>query len=532
MDNDELAKSMNEAIKKNGGVFCQYRPCKRDVSTIYDIENIKNGVVYAQTPLNMNDPFDSFLGYSSKDIYDEIINLIVDAFEFDEEIKFIVFNILKFKYWNKLADLILDFKNIKDYYLKKHSKFNNVNDNSYIIKNLSKLYSGRPKDLNIKLSKSEFAIILALVLKLDDSSLSEDGILRLYKLDSILKDLFNIIDNTKDIFLEKMKEFLSKITVSCFTNSGWNNQLMWSHYANSYCGICIEYDFNKLNDFQGFIYPVNYNKKRPLFSLSDMGIEAFDLNNKKIKSATEIDINLIIRKMLYKNDCWNYEKEWRIINIGDPYVPKFLNIPFIKSITFGQKIDPICKEFLYDVCCKKKIDCYDLVVLPDSYTLDRKKITKVNMPFNLDLECEYISILISQISNKSNKMNDMYKELNNDIQNQNYNKMGDFFDVYLDVLTNAYFCKLAINRIFEHIPEIIEIENINEILSFALTLDSLYSDKIYLNEEVLTCLSYVINGYQAILKYNNVKEIYELYDEMKWNDNVLNKISKINNSNS
>lgn len=46
-------EDMKQGISKAGGLFYQYRPCRRDVATIYDIENIRHGVVYAQTPLNM-----------------------------------------------------------------------------------------------------------------------------------------------------------------------------------------------------------------------------------------------------------------------------------------------------------------------------------------------------------------------------------------------------------------------------------------------------------------------------------------------
>ena len=59
-------KSMQEGIKKVGGLFYQYRPCRRNVETIYDIENIRHNVAYAQTPLNMNDPFDSMIGFSAE----------------------------------------------------------------------------------------------------------------------------------------------------------------------------------------------------------------------------------------------------------------------------------------------------------------------------------------------------------------------------------------------------------------------------------------------------------------------------------
>ena len=44
-----------------------------------DIENIRHGVVYAQTPLNMKEPFDSMIGFSAEKIYGEAIEYTIDA---------------------------------------------------------------------------------------------------------------------------------------------------------------------------------------------------------------------------------------------------------------------------------------------------------------------------------------------------------------------------------------------------------------------------------------------------------------------
>ena len=78
MHNTELNfEDMKHGIDKAGGLFYQYRPCRRDVATIYDIENIRHGVVYAQTPLNMNDPFDSMIGYSPEKMYENCISMLV-----------------------------------------------------------------------------------------------------------------------------------------------------------------------------------------------------------------------------------------------------------------------------------------------------------------------------------------------------------------------------------------------------------------------------------------------------------------------
>lgn len=90
---------IKEKINKAGKLFYQYRACRRDAATIYDIENIRHGVVYARTPLQMNDSFDSMVGFSSEKIYDECIDLALDqAADFlDENLKLIFKSLLKYR---------------------------------------------------------------------------------------------------------------------------------------------------------------------------------------------------------------------------------------------------------------------------------------------------------------------------------------------------------------------------------------------------------------------------------------------------
>ena len=76
--NDFSMESMKADISKAGSLFYQYRACRRDAATIYDIENIRHGVVYARTPLEMNDPFDSKIGFSVETIYEECIDLALN----------------------------------------------------------------------------------------------------------------------------------------------------------------------------------------------------------------------------------------------------------------------------------------------------------------------------------------------------------------------------------------------------------------------------------------------------------------------
>ena len=97
---------MQKELSKVNNLLYQYRACKRDESTIYDIENIRRNVVYAQTPLNMNDPFDSRLGFSADKIYDELINMVVNFIPLDVRIKPILTYLLKYQLLGKLFDFL------------------------------------------------------------------------------------------------------------------------------------------------------------------------------------------------------------------------------------------------------------------------------------------------------------------------------------------------------------------------------------------------------------------------------------------
>lgn len=61
-------ENLKADIAKAGNLFYQYRACRRDASIIYDIENIRHGVVYARTPLQMNDPLTLSWFFRRRDI--------------------------------------------------------------------------------------------------------------------------------------------------------------------------------------------------------------------------------------------------------------------------------------------------------------------------------------------------------------------------------------------------------------------------------------------------------------------------------
>ena len=54
---------------------------------------------------------------------------------------------------------------------------------------------------------------------------------------------------------QKWNQFKKEIAVCCFTEQV-DNFLMWSHYADCYNGICLEYDKNEISDY--LLAMVNY----------------------------------------------------------------------------------------------------------------------------------------------------------------------------------------------------------------------------------------------------------------------------------
>ena len=98
---------MKKSISNDGGLLYQYRPCRRDVSTIYDVENIKHGVAYAQTPLNMNDPFDSMAGFSPEKFYNNCLSMIMDALPInDQNQKLLIMELIKSKALGKTGEFL------------------------------------------------------------------------------------------------------------------------------------------------------------------------------------------------------------------------------------------------------------------------------------------------------------------------------------------------------------------------------------------------------------------------------------------
>ncbi len=536
---------MKHGIDKAGGLFYQYRPCRRDVATIYDIENIRHGVVYAQTPLNMNDPFDSMIGYSPEKMYENCISMLVEELNIeDESFKFIISQFLKYKAVGKLAEFICMLNDLKKYLFSRQVSMHQVNVPIiiFIRQNLNTLYAKCPKKIKGVLSKEVFAAFLLIVSDMESVNITEDNLADMLKLDNVLDELYEKAVDIKDnVYIPTLRTFLSKLTVSCFSVSGWDNQLMWSHYANSYAGICIEYDFNQIKDVIGFIYPVEYTTERPTLSLQDLGVAGFNLGSEASVRSCEPNMGAILSYLLAKNVCWNYEKEWRIINVGEENTPLFIDLPFVKSITFGMNMDPICKQLLWDVCKEKGIECFEIEIGTENYELRRKYLSKKDFTYDIDLELNYIDILTKQISAASERIGKMGENIENEIENKNFSNVSPMLSDTLDMLSNSYYLKISLNRICEHETEELSSTGMpNEILNNISLVDTFVSQAkemcVALKENMpIFLLGGLIKGHEYTIINKQLGDIHELvgkFENIEWNSFCIKIVSEDTENNS
>lgn len=189
-----------------------------------------------------------------------------------------------------------------------------------------------------------------------------------------LNDIFEgLPDSDYDYYSqEKCIENLRKIAyIKCFSET-YTNNLMWAHYADSYNGICIEYDVSKLTDKKIIkqIFPVCYFKNRNMYA--DVTLLSEFVKGDKDLEATK-DAKGIF---LSKSDVWKYEKEWRICVMNDENSKENVEkTPFdcISAIYMGIRIEEkdVVKviEALNEYNKKHKVK-----------TVDKIKLYKMKMP--------------------------------------------------------------------------------------------------------------------------------------------------------
>lgn len=135
-------------------------------------------------------------------------------------------------------------------------------------------------------------------------------------------------------FFDLYREAISNWRVGCLCEN-MNSMLMWSHYAQSHKGFCVEYDFEDVQN----IYPVLYSDKVP--SLEYINDKLDEINCGSMKR----DFDLIANIAIYiKSKEWEYEKEWRVVLENSSKLSMRAKAVYLGSKCNGTEIQDICKD--------------------------------------------------------------------------------------------------------------------------------------------------------------------------------------------
>ncbi len=177
--------------------------------------------------------------------------------------------------------------------------------------------------------------------------------------DEALKNLYNVFINAKE-----------KVGVCSFTTKR-DNKAMWSLYADTYKGYCIEYDTPMTQDVISNLCPVIYTN---------------EFNNNIVKATVQFAIETIIRfvsngsiktnmgcfteLLCTKDTDWEYQDEWRLL--GDA---KSKGYPFkVKNIYLGFNVTEDNKKMILELANEKGFGVYKMKKPEGKYKISYEKL--------------------------------------------------------------------------------------------------------------------------------------------------------------
>lgn len=180
---------------------------------------------------------------------------------------------------------------------------------------------------------------------------------RFYEL--LNSSIFTLDEFTKAIdcgFIEKQRVMRLNCRISCFSEIK-DSILMWSYYANSHNGVCVEFDLSRLD-------PKDELNNKILRSLTKVHYSPLRADVQH-SSALATELNFIASKA----DVWGHEHEWRIIcETQEQYLPfdcvsgVYVGVNFnTNAVKYQELIKSVdTYENLSIMQCKLSVDKYQL----------------------------------------------------------------------------------------------------------------------------------------------------------------------------
>ena len=340
----------------NGKLYKYYSFKKRN------IQCLKDGTMFCATPDSFNDPFDSKLGYTFQSIIDAKLSTeldrcvaifsdyisvfdgkrsLLDCPEYERDT---IARLLS----NKRLTTFAQLGRKREYTEEEQAKLIKENidiiiilletimDNKALSPYMEYTMSMMPKIIEMLCSGEmnypnnehntidDFA--KATGIRGDADEIDKiDHLITIFSPENAVK-----VTSIKNIVRFAERDYLNKIKhafrIGCLATS-YKNNLMWSHYANSHSGFCLEFDFSGTDSYtmEQLPLPIVYSNKRPLISWKPM----IDNTPENVLDGNR----QIIKGLLTKDSAWEYENEWRILIKGD--ANPFLKMPPVSCIYLG-----------------------------------------------------------------------------------------------------------------------------------------------------------------------------------------------------
>lgn len=175
----------------------------------------------------------------------------------------------------------------------------------------------------------------------------------------------------------------------------FTDELLWAHYADSHNGFCIEYDLDKLCEFEGArysIFDVIYQNKPPIINVDD--IFASDAQNEVIQKLTSV-----------KSKRWDYEQEIRIITPSKG--KQYYDFRAVKAIYFGLRMSEKKIRLIMKTLQGRGVKYFQMQLKSNSYELTYQRLddlypTQQKYKYSISPIDEY-TIDVQNLDNKWSK---------------------------------------------------------------------------------------------------------------------------------
>lgn len=301
----------------------------------YTLDMIKNEYVYLSPAINLDDPFDCL---SANNDFENVYRNKNNNFVFNTQVLEYISNIvLRYPHQNKIkkSDILS---------LIKRSIVDGEICTDYLKKELNKISY---------LTSRQKHLLLNILLNIQSS------ISKIFD-NQCLEELFSFYMNSKE-----------KVGV-CSLTTKRDNKPMWSLYANTYKGYCIEYELPSPEKITYDILPVIYAKRfnngiiNAITQFIIGGIVC-KISNNKVANGVESFYELICTK----DSDWSYQDEWRILGDANSKISSLK----IKRIYLGFMVSKRNEQLILKCSSTKNFEVYKMNKPKDGTKITYTKLT-------------------------------------------------------------------------------------------------------------------------------------------------------------